>query len=38
MDAEQTIAEIEWLDAHHCGAGHEIADRERPFGCQSKAR
>ena len=37
MDAEQTIAEIEWLERILAlsGAGHQTAESERPLGCES---
>jgi hypothetical protein len=38
MDTEQTIAEIEWLERIFAVPDARPLKRERPRGCESKAR
>jgi hypothetical protein len=38
MDAEQTIAEIEWLERIFAVPDNQTAERERSLGCESKTR
>jgi hypothetical protein len=38
MDAEQSIAEIGWLERIFDVPDTKTAEHERPLGCESKAR